>query len=330
MSHDPASSPSSAPLADPLGNSGTEAMTVTAGTLLRLAQAFWVSAFLLIILVWSEIVQLAVNARVSSRMKMLIVVAIVFLICLELPLSILDEIEIHKDPSSDAVDVLALIDDGVMALYLVSMTITGFIYARRLRDLVRILSSQTADIQTDRAERARTLVQRAYRSIIASCVLALILIIAVILKTTFNLEPYNKPQAFLAYMFFVHLVVEGGGAIAIYLTTRQIAVAAPAAPGKNDSPASLERGGSGGFHQDGSGRHSADHYHPSHYPPHVLADGAHAPLMGYADGGGNDNGYIVNEQEQRRPLKAGAAGPPLREEHKTTTSVSLARRNYIP
>jgi len=198
------------------------ASRVTDGLLLRLPQAAWVGAYLCIVLVWGDIMASAIGRTPPQWHVWGVVVAVVLVTLSTGSITVVDNI---MDGGFGGHPGLREAGDITFTFFVVCLSLIGAYAANRLRRLANSLADGVRDL-TSHDDRVRAVLvlgrlQQAFRMTIISVTTAWILVLCVVIIAVTGSSPDRDPQAYLAYMFVIHCIVEPSAAVVLLVVTQQ-------------------------------------------------------------------------------------------------------------
>jgi len=111
--------------------------------LLRMPQAMWMSSYLLVTIIWSSILAAAEQRTVGRRTQVFVIAAVVVLVGVVFPVSILDALRAHSHTNRRG-DVFANIADAVLAFYVLCLNIGGVYFSCQLFNLYLLLGAHSS------------------------------------------------------------------------------------------------------------------------------------------------------------------------------------------
>lgn len=201
-------------LIDPFGLDDRLSARVAQGILLRLPQILWVTAFLLITFVWCSVTY-AMNGQTQhlSRLKRIVWSLILLLLCIAVPTTVLFTIGIQQQ-------TMRVVSDGIFVVYAFFMVIAGGWYSSRVVELLQRHQRTANSLQRQRFSQV---IWNTACTIIVSTAFGVILIVCLSLVLLFNVQP-STPALYMAVLFVINVVVEGGLAVTMLFSTYQGAV----------------------------------------------------------------------------------------------------------
>jgi hypothetical protein len=192
------------------------------GLLLRIPQAAWLSAYLCVVLVWSDIIASAGGGKAPWWQKWAIVASTLVLAVTTGTLTVEDALEgagfgghsTYRDAG-----------DWTFAVFVMVLSVLGFMAASRLKRVSVSVAESLAHITAPEERfRIRLTLQKlrvAYNMTIVSLSTAGILVTCVAIVSACGVGPETNPSAFLGYMYVVHCVVEPAAAIVLLVITKR-------------------------------------------------------------------------------------------------------------
>lgn len=168
--------------------------------LLRLPQSLWLAELLVMVLVWDSIVKAASRKRPSSYGKTLVGFLVLLLLIVSVPATI---IMVHSEHLAEE---MVLVQNIVFAVYSFGLVAAGLWYSRKLMSTLAAFKDN---------ERIQAVLSNVKNTIFFVTTLGSLVVVSVVVDLVDDIEPFTQEDAYLAFLFVVHLC-ESGFAAAMY------------------------------------------------------------------------------------------------------------------
>jgi hypothetical protein len=218
----------------PVAKAGIYGAEVFDALLLRLPQCLWMSAYLLMIIVWQNILLSAEAKKVGRMFRLLIFTSIAIIVVVALPLAV------FARSTNGVATYWKDVGNGIMTGFVVLLELGGLYSVYRLRQQIISLEAELptreelhaleavnpeAAAETSKAFAVFGAIHNTFWHICFSAVIAIVLIVAVIVASTPLGDPVQNPGGYYAFVVVVHVFVEGCTAVQIAILTYPRSVA---------------------------------------------------------------------------------------------------------
>lgn len=176
-----------------------------------------ITAYLSLVLVWSDIMAAIRNSQVSRRLKLTVALAVLGLAVIIFPLSVV--IGITSD--DHVTSILRGLANTLIAVYVLALELAGGVFLWRSRRVLRDLYKQTLLPHADRMRPVYTMALKTCIALFVSISLGLLLVVAVSVAWALKIDSSTRPVEYIYFLFIVYVGVEGGASLTLLAATWQ-------------------------------------------------------------------------------------------------------------
>lgn len=221
----------------PIASGANAGNRIIDGLLLRMPQSAWVSGYLCVILMWRDIAASADGRRSGGFWPIVVVVALSAVLMLST--GAITVVDGAMDGGFGGHTQLRVSGDVVFTVFVVGLACFGARASHRLRVIAKDVEASVHELRTEERYRAFLILgklREAHRMTLVSLTTAVMLVVCLAIISISGSSPSSDPQAYLAYMFVVHVCVELSAGGVLLVVTRQDSVRAPSARGRVSNP----------------------------------------------------------------------------------------------